>query len=104
MHLTEILGILVLIGSLGFAVALYYAYMLSEETGNERYWFGFVIAALGLGIHQWIKIPWELGLFGLDTVYLAISELGEIAGGIALAYASYGLYTAMRTIRKKMGE
>lgn len=99
----RILEILVLVGSLGYAVAIYCAYMLSKETGNEKYWFSFVIAAFGLAVHQWIKVPWELGLCGLN-LYLMISEIGEIVGGVAFAYGSYGLFRAMRGIRKKMEE
>ncbi len=102
MHLTAVLEVLVLVGSLGYVVALFCACRLSRETGNERYWFFFVVAALGLGIHQWIKIPQYLGIIGPDTAYRAIRELAEIVGALAFAYASYGLCTSMRAIRRKM--
>ena len=93
-----------LVGSLGFLVATCCAYRLSRESGNGRYWLAFVVAGLGLGIHQWIKIPIELELFGLEEAYHIISEVGEIVGAIAFAYASYGLCVSMKAIRRKMDE
>ncbi len=92
---------IVLLASIGFLIAVYYTFRLSEETKGEKYWAFFLIAALSLGVHQWIGLFFESHLLSRDAAIL-IGEVGAIVGALSLAYASYGLFSSMKRIREKM--
>lgn len=94
---------LVLIASLGFLVAVYYTYRLSEETKGEKYWAFFLIAALGLGVHEWISIFIDAHLVARNSAII-LGEAGAIIGALSLAYASFGLYSYMKKVREKLQE
>lgn len=94
------LPILFWVTSVFFAVALYLSYKLSREVKGEHYWIFFSVAIIGFAITHVATVP---NLFGLDTNTLdTLHELGEIIGAFALAYASYGLYTSLKHIRKRL--
>lgn len=92
---------LVLLASLGFLAAVYYAYRLSQETRGEKYWPYFLVASLALGVPYWISIPHDLGLLS-GSVSTVFSELAAVVGGLSLAYASHGLYKTLKRIRKRV--
>lgn len=92
---------LILIGSVGFLIAVYYAFKLSKETKNEKYWLALAISAILLALHQWTMIPWEFHII-TDNVRFVIQEISAIIGSILFAYALYGLFTSMRKIKEKM--
>ncbi len=93
---------LILLGSVGFLVAVYYAFVLSRETGNERYWLILAFSAIFMAIHQWTMIPWEFHII-TDDVRFVIQEISVIAGSALFAYSIYGLSSSMKKIREKMG-
>jgi uncharacterized membrane-anchored protein len=93
---------LILLGSLGFLVVVYYAFRLSKETKNEKYWLVLAISAIFLAIHQWTMIPWELHVITNDVRFV-IQQISVIIGAVLFAYAIYGLFTSMKRIREKMG-
>ncbi len=92
---------LVVLSSIGFIVAIYFAFRLSEETRGEKYWFYFLVAAVALGLHKWIEIPFELAVIRHDA-FVAVQEAAAIVGALSFAYASRGLYKYMRRIREKV--
>ncbi|MFB6193337.1 MAG: hypothetical protein ABEK00_03730 [Candidatus Nanohaloarchaea archaeon] len=93
----------VLVGaaSLAFLATIYFTYQLSQETHGGKYWLAFVVAAIGLGAHEWLKIvDTVLGVSqGLDTL---IRETGIIVGAVALAYGSYGIHRSVVTVKQQM--
>lgn len=93
---------LILLGSLGFLVVVYYAFRLSKETKNEKHWLILAIAAIFLAIHQWTMIPWEFHII-TDDVRFVIQQISVLIGAVLFAYAIYGLFTSMKKIREKMG-
>jgi hypothetical protein len=92
---------LILIASLGFLIALYYAIMLSRETKHERYWLMLGISALFLAIHEWTLIPWQFHLID-EQQRLMIAQIASIIGAVTFGYAVYGLATSMRKIRERL--
>ncbi len=92
---------LVLLASLGFLVAIYFAYKLWRETRGERYWPYFLVSAVALGVREWAVIPVDLHLISRSTGILIV-EASAIVGGLAFAYASYGLYASMKRIREHL--
>jgi NADH:ubiquinone oxidoreductase subunit 4 (subunit M) len=93
--------VLVILSSILFAVAVYYTYRLSEETNRGKYWVFFLLAAIGLGMHEWLKVL-QIFLRIPEPMYNLLLELGVVAGAASLSYASYGLYTSMKEIREKV--
>ena len=93
--------VLVILSSILFAVAVYYTYRLSEETNRGKYWVFFLLAAIGLGMHEWLKVL-QVFLRIPEPIYNLLLELGVVAGAASLSYASYGLYTSMKKIREKV--
>ena len=93
--------VLVALSTAFFIGAIYFSAMLSKETGNEKYWVFLIISAVGFGISH-LAAKAVFFNFGAETA-LIIREIGEIIGAFSLAYATFGLYTSMRRIRKKIG-
>lgn len=94
---------LVVVASLAFIAAVWFTYRLSQETRQGTYWVAFLVAAIGLGSHEWLKIIDPL--FGLDQETAGIiRELGVVVGALALAYGSYGIHTSVRTLKRRVGE
>lgn len=94
-------SVLVVIASLAFITTIYFTFQLSQETRGGRYWLAFVIATIGLGAHEWLKI---IDAFlsirsGLDFI---IRETGIIVGAVALAYGSYGLHQSILAVKQHM--
>ncbi|WEL23088.1 hypothetical protein [Candidatus Nanohalovita haloferacivicina] len=93
--------VLVILSSVLFGIAVYYTYRLSEETNRGKYWVFFLLAAIGLGMHEWLKVL-QVFLRIPEPIYNLLLELGVVAGAASLSYASYGLYTSMKKIREKV--
>lgn len=90
--------------SIAFIIAIYFTFKLGKETKWERYWIFFLISALAMGLYHFaIEIPWELGYIGNDVYYIS-REISEAIWALGLAYASYGIYKSMKTIRKKFSK
>jgi len=88
--------------SIAFVVAIYFTYKLAKETKWEKYWIFFLISALAMGIYHFtIEIPGELGYVS-SNIYYTAREVSEAIWAFGLAYASYGIYKSMKTIRKKL--
>ncbi len=96
------LPLLFWVTTLFFVVALYLTFKLSREVKGEHYWIFFSVGIIGFAITHFATVPGLLGLSAdtLDTLH----ELGEIVGAFALAYASYGLYSSLKHIRKRLAE
>ncbi len=96
------LPILFWVTTLFFGVALYLSIKLSREVKGEHYWIFFSISIIGFAMTHFAMTP---GLLGLNPTTLeTIHEAGEIIGAFAIAYASYGLYTSLKHIRKRMAD
>lgn len=81
---------------------VYYAFGLSKETKNEKYWLISAISAIFLATHQGTMIPWEFHII-TDNVRFVIQQISVIIGAVLFAYAIYGLFTSMKKIKQKMG-
>ena len=97
----EHLIVLEYIASLGFLAATLFTLKLSIETRGEKYWLMFFLAALSLGLHQWVQLPGAGKIFS-ENLRDPIMELGHIIGGICIAYASFGIHKTMMKIRKRV--
>ncbi len=82
--------------------AVVFTFKLWEETRGERYWLFFLVSALGMLVHHSIVIPMSMGLVSESDANL-LSFGGELVGALSLAYASFGLWSSMRHIRKRVG-
>lgn len=85
-------------GSVGFLVAIYFSVKLSNETRRERYWVMFVMSAVLFASHYWLMVLEINGLIS-DEVALPGQALSGLAGASLFGYASYGLYRAMLKVR-----
>ena len=92
----------ILLGSVGFVIAVYFAFRLSRETENERYWLVLALSSLVMAMHQWSMIPWSLHIIA-ERARLIIQEASAIAGSLLFTYAMYGLYSSMKKIRETTG-
>lgn len=94
------LPVLFWITTLFFGAALFLTLKLSREIKGEHYWIFFSIAVIGFATTHFATVPGFLGLESsvLDTLH----ELGEIIGAFSLAYASYGLYSSLKHVRKRL--
>jgi len=91
------------VSTLFFLAAVYFSFRLSREVEGEPYWAFFIIAALGFGLAH--SVSSSVVSFPLDDQTLfVLHEGGEIIGAFSLAYACYGLYSAMKKIRQKLSE
>lgn len=100
MHVGLFFQGLILLGSIGFLVVVYYAFRLSKETKHEKYWLVLAVSAIFLAVHQWAMIPWEFHII-TDDVRFVIQQISVIIGAVLFAYAVYGLFTSMKKIRER---
>lgn len=84
-----------------FGVAAYFAYRLLGETRGERYWPWIFAAVVVMALHHATEIPWRSGLISHEA-HEAVQKATETGAALALAYATYGLYRSMRSIREKL--
>lgn len=82
-------------------LAIWFSYKLSKETGGEKYWVFFLVAAISFSVAHFSSKGFFIN-YSSETLFL-IQELGEIVGSFSLAYAAYGLYSSMKKIRQKIG-
>jgi len=94
--------VLAVISTVFFLAAIFFSYKLSKETGGEKYWIFFVIAAIGFSVADLASIGFFLNIS--SEAFFAIREIGEIVGAFSLAYATFGLYSSMKKIREKMSK
>ncbi|MEM5802931.1 MAG: hypothetical protein QW818_02635 [Candidatus Aenigmatarchaeota archaeon] len=88
--------------SIAFLIAIYFTYKLAKETKWENYWIFFLISALVMGIYHFaIEIPWELGYIP-NNIYYTAREISEVIWAFSLAYAAYGIYKSMKTIKERL--
>lgn len=92
---------LVVAASLAFVATIYFTYQLSQETRGGSYWIAFVVAAVGLGAHEWLKII-DIVLSVSPELDTIIREIGIIVGAVALAYGSYGIHRSVVTVKQQM--
>ena len=92
--------IIALIGSVGFVVAIYFSVKLSNETGNEKYWLLFALAALCFAIHYWLMAFEFYEIVPTDMAVLG-EAISGLLGAFLFGYASYGLHRALVNIREK---
>ncbi len=92
---------LILLGSIGFLVVVYYTFRLSKETKNEKYWLILAVSAVFLAVHQWTMILWDLHII-TDNINLMIQQISILIGAVLFGYAIYGLFTSMKEIKEKM--
>lgn len=89
------------IGSVGFLIAIYFSFKLSNETRHERYWVLFSLSALFFALHYWLMLAEIRGLLSTGAL-LAGQALSGLIGAALFGYASYGLYRAMVKVRLQM--
>lgn len=92
---------LIVVASAAFVATIYFTYELSEETRGGRYWVAFLLAAVGLGAHEWLKLVDAVIAVDPETWTLA-RETGIVIGAVALAYGSYGLRQSVRTVKQQL--
>ena len=88
--------VFVFLTGLFFLCAMVFSFLLSRETGGERFWVFFFASALAFGA----------GFFSENFLFsqpLAgeIKLLAQAIGSFSFAYAAYGLYSSMKKIREK---
>lgn len=93
---------LVIVASISFLVAIYFTYRLSGETRGGRYWLAFVVAAIGLGVHEWLKIV-NIFISIRAGVWRSLVEAGVVIGALSLAYGAYGIQRSVAEIKRKTG-
>jgi hypothetical protein len=93
---------LIVLSSIFFVAAILFSCKLSRETKGEKYWFFFVVSALGFGLSHLAAKGFLFG-FSFEHSFI-VHELGEIIGAFSLAYATFGLYSSMKKIRERMSE
>ncbi len=86
--------------TLFFLAAIFFSYKLSKETGGEKYWVFFAIAAISFGVAHIANKGFLFG-FSSETLFV-IREIGEIGGAFSMAYATFGLHSSMKKIREEM--
>lgn len=84
-----------------FLVAIYFAVLLSKESSGERYWFFFVVAAVGFGLAHVLNVLSFFMILPSQPAYF-LMEVGQIAGAASLAYACFGLYRQMKKVRERI--
>ncbi|MDY6770682.1 MAG: hypothetical protein SV186_01855 [Candidatus Nanohaloarchaea archaeon] len=95
--------VLVLLSSAGFLAAIFFTYRLSQETRGGQYWLAFLVAAAGLGSHEWLKIVSTV--FSIHpTLWNTIVESGMVVGSFALAYGAYGIQKSVKKIKTQVGD
>lgn len=93
---------LILVASVGFAAAVYFTYTLSQETHGGRYWLAFLVSAIGLGTHEWLKVVSVV--FNIHpALWDTIVEGGVVIGALALAYGAYGIQQSVKEIKARTG-
>ncbi len=92
---------LVLVGSIGTLVATYYAFLLSRETGHEKYWLMLAVSAFFFAIHQWLLIPWEAGIIAEQT-RLVLEQISVVISSALFGYSVHGLHKAMTEVRRRV--
>lgn len=93
---------LIVLSSIGFVAAVYFAYLLAQETHAGRYWVAFIIAGIGLGAHQWMKLVHIVYPIDHELQTICI-ELGILIGAGFLAYGAYGIQKSVKDIKAQAG-
>lgn len=93
---------LIALSAIGFLATVYFAFHLAQETKAGRYWVAFLIAAIGLGTYQWMKLVHAIYPIDHDLQQLHI-ELGILVGAAAMAYGLYGIHKSVKHIKSKTG-
>lgn len=88
------------LSAVGFLAAIYFAFQLSKETRVGRYWVAFLIAAIGLGTHQWMKLVHIIYPVSHELQQICI-ELGILVGATAMAYGLYGIQQTVKQVKTK---
>lgn len=101
MHLNIYTQLLIVVNSLIFIIALNYAFKLSKETKNEKYWLSLALATFFLALHPLTMLLWEFELIG-ETIRILIEQISLLIGGSLFLYSMKGLLDSMRKIRKSM--
>ena len=94
--------VLAVISTVFFLAAIFFSYKLSKESGGEKYWVFFVIAAIGFSVAHFASNGFFLNIS--TESFFVIREIGEIVGAFSFAYAAFGLYSSMKKIREKMSK
>lgn len=95
------LEILIILASIAFLVAVYFSFKLSKETRHEKYWLALAVGFFIFAIHHWMMIPWTFGFIPESAGHI-IEQISSITGALLFAYATHGLYSSMREIKKKL--
>jgi len=91
----------IFLSSIIFLIAVYFSFKLSKETKHEKYWLFLALGFFIFAIHHWMMIPWSLDLIN-QNIKENIEHLSSIIGASFIAYATYGLYNSMKSIKKKI--
>lgn len=86
-----------------FALAIFFSIQLSKEASGEKYWFFFIIAAIGFALAHVLNVLSFFMILPKDPAYF-LMEIGQIVGAASLAYACFGLFSQMKKIRQHLDE
>jgi len=88
--------VFVFLTSLFFIAAVVFSFLLSRETGGEKFWVFFFISALAFGASFFSEnVLFSQPLAGQVKLF------AQTIGSFSFAYAAYGLYSSMKKIREK---
>lgn len=93
-------NLLIFLSAVGFSAAIYFAFQLSQETKAGRYWVAFLIAAIGLGAHQWMKFVHAIYPVSHELQQIHI-EFGILVGAASMAYGLFGIQQSLKQVKIK---
>ena len=93
-------NLLAALSAIGFLAAICFAFQLSQETRVGRYWVAFLIATIGLGAYQWMKLVHILYPVSHELHQIFI-ELGILIGATSMAYGLYGIQKSVKQVKRK---
>ena len=80
--------------------AIVFSFLLSRESGGEKYWVFFLLSAIGFAVSHFASVGFFVFLPSDSESFVA--RVGQLVGAFSFAYACFGLFASMKKIRKKM--
>ena len=100
-ELEFIFPLLHIFAALTVIVALMLAFKLYLETDKGWYWLSLFLSTLFFAVSQWTAIAFPF--VQSFAVIGILRQASEILATILLAVSCYGMYSAMKEIRKMVG-
>lgn len=90
-----------LFAGFAFLIALVLSAKLYTETDKGWYWISLLFSALFFSIGHWLNIIFPMNIYNFQLLAF-LQETSEIFGALLFAAASYGIYSTMKEIRKRV--